>query len=61
MLASAKSAIDLPLHVLVQQYRNSDVEIAYNSPSRLGARHGLAEELPRNIAGIEALVNKAAE
>lgn len=32
-LASAKSAIDLPLKVLVRQYRNSDVEIAYNNPA----------------------------
>ena len=61
MLASPGSAIDLPLKVLVRQDQDGSVTIAYNSPAYLGARHGLPEELLKNIAGIEALVNKAAE
>ena len=61
MLASPSSAIDLPLKVLVRQDQDGSVAIAYNSPAYLGARHGLPEELLKNIAGIEALVNKAAE
>jgi uncharacterized protein (DUF302 family) len=61
MLASPSSAIDLPLKVLVRQDQDGSVTIAYNSPAYLGARHGLPEELLKNIAGIEALVNKAAE
>jgi uncharacterized protein (DUF302 family) len=61
MLASPSSAIDLPLKVLVRQDQDGSVAIAYNSPAYLGARHGLPEELLKNIAGIEALVNKAAD
>jgi uncharacterized protein (DUF302 family) len=61
MLASPRSAIDLPLKVLVRLDQDGSVEIAYNSPAYLGARHGLPEELLKNVAGIEALVNKAAD
>jgi uncharacterized protein (DUF302 family) len=61
MLASPNSAIDLPLKVLVRQNQNGNVEVIYNSPIYLQARHGLPEELLKNIAGVEALVNKAIE
>ena len=61
MLASPSSAIDLPLKVLVRQDQDGSVAIVYNSPAYLGARHKLPEELLKNIAGIEALVNKAAD
>lgn len=61
MLASPSSAIDLPLKVLVWQDLDGCVKIAYNSLAYLGARHALADELLKNIAGIEVLVNKAAE
>jgi hypothetical protein len=47
--------------VLVREDADGGVEIAYNSPAYLGERHGLPEDLLKNIAGIEALVNKAAE
>jgi uncharacterized protein (DUF302 family) len=61
MLASPSSAIDLPLKVLVRQDQDGSVEITYNSTAYLGARHGLPEELLKNIAGVEAFVNKIAE
>jgi uncharacterized protein (DUF302 family) len=61
MLASPGSAIDLPLKVLVRQDLDGNVEITYNSSAYLGNRHGLSEELLKNIAGVETLVNKAAE
>ena len=61
MLSSPSSAIDLPLKVLVRQDQDGSVAITYNSPAYLGARHGIPEELLKNILGIEALVNKAAE
>jgi uncharacterized protein (DUF302 family) len=61
MLASPGSAIDLPLKVLVRQDLDGNVEITYNSPAYLGLRHGLSEELLKNIAGVETLVNKIAE
>jgi uncharacterized protein (DUF302 family) len=61
MLSSPSSAIDLPLKVLVRQDQDGSVVITYNSPRYLGVRHGIPEELLKNILGIEALVNKAAE
>jgi uncharacterized protein (DUF302 family) len=61
MLASPGSAIDLPLKALVRQDVDGNVEITYNSSAYLGVRHGLSEELLKNIAGVETLVNKAAE
>ena len=61
MLASPSRAIDLPLKVLVRQDQDGSVEISYNSPAYLGARHDLPEELLNNIAGVQMLVNKAAE
>jgi uncharacterized protein (DUF302 family) len=61
MLASPTSAIDLPLKVLVWQDQEGGVQIAYNSPAYLGARHGLREDLLKNIAGIGTLVENAAE
>jgi uncharacterized protein (DUF302 family) len=61
MLSSPTSAIDLPLKVLVRQDQDGSVALTYNSPAYLGARHGISEELLKNILGIEALVNKAAE
>jgi uncharacterized protein (DUF302 family) len=61
MLAAPGSAIDLPLKLLVAEDDDGNVHITYNSPAYLGARHGLGEELLKNIAGIEALVNKVAE
>lgn len=61
MLASPGSAIDLPLKVLVRQSEDGGVEMVYNSPAYLGARHGLSDELLKNIAGVAILINKAAE
>lgn len=61
MVASPGSAIDLPLKVLVRQDLDGSVLMTYNSAAYIGARHGLPEDLLKNIAGIEMLVNKAAE
>jgi len=61
MIASPRSAIDLPLKILVWEDPDGNVQLTYNSPAYLGARHGLPEELLKNIAGIETLVNKVAE
>jgi uncharacterized protein (DUF302 family) len=60
MLASPSCAIDLPLKILVAQDADGHTQLTYNSPAYLGARHGLTEELLKNIAAIEILVNKAA-
>lgn len=61
MLASPSSAIDLPLKVLVRQDQDGSVVITYNSTAYFGARHGLPEELLKNIVGIETFVNRIAE
>ena len=61
MLASPISAIDLPFKVLIWQDQENNVNLTYNSLAYLGARHGLGEDLLKNIAGIETLVNRVAE
>lgn len=59
MDAAPSIAIDLPLKVLVWS-EAGQTRVAYNDPQYLGRRHGLSAELLRNIAGLGALVEKAA-
>ena len=61
MLAAPRSAIDLPLKILVSQDSQGKVLISYNSPAYLKERHGVPDDLVSNIAGIEALARAAAE
>ncbi len=58
--AAPTSAIDLPLKVLVWSNADARTHVAYNDPQYVGRRHGLSAELIRNIAGLGALVEKAA-
>jgi uncharacterized protein (DUF302 family) len=60
MLASPMIAIDLPLKILVAEDANGKRWISYNSPQYLKNRHGLSDELVKNIAIIEALAAEAA-
>jgi uncharacterized protein (DUF302 family) len=64
MLAAPRSAIDLPLKILVWEEVGEDairkVWISYNSPAYLVKRHGLPPELISNIAAIEGLAAQAA-
>jgi uncharacterized protein (DUF302 family) len=64
MLAAPRSAIDLPLKILVWEDVREDaaqkVWISYNSPAYLAKRHGLPPELISNIAAIEGLAAQAA-
>jgi uncharacterized protein (DUF302 family) len=53
-------AIDLPLKVLVWSPETGLTCVAYNEPQYLGHRHGVPQELVRNIAGFGLLVEKAA-
>jgi uncharacterized protein (DUF302 family) len=55
MLAAPRSAIDLPLKILIWQDDQEEVWISYNSPAYLQERHGLPAELLKNIAVIDAL------
>jgi uncharacterized protein (DUF302 family) len=61
MLAAPSLAIDLPLKALVAQDEKGNVWVSYNSPEYLQQRHGVPEELVKNIAGVGALVAKAVE
>ncbi|HEY6458133.1 MAG TPA: DUF302 domain-containing protein [Steroidobacteraceae bacterium] len=58
--AEPTSAIDLPLKVLVWSDADARTHVAYNDPQYVARRHGLSAELIRNIAGLGALVEKAA-
>ena len=61
MVASPTIAIDLPLKALAWEDRNGKVWLSYNEPEYHKQRHGLPEDLMKNIAGIKELVKKAAE
>lgn len=61
MLAAPRSAIDLPLKILVWEDAEGKVWISYNCPSYLQQRHGFPLELLQNIAVVETLAAKAAE
>src|SRR5262245_33141146 len=50
MLASASSALDLPLKILVWQDCKDKVWLSYNTPDYLRERHNLPQELVPNIA-----------
>jgi uncharacterized protein (DUF302 family) len=61
MVAAPSVAIDLPLKALVAEDAEGKVWVSYNSPEYLQQRHGVPEELTKNIAVVGALVAKAVE
>ena len=61
MTASPSIALDLPMKALVWEDADGKVWISYNSAAYLQARHGLPQELVRNIAVLESLAAQAAE
>jgi uncharacterized protein (DUF302 family) len=61
MVAAPSLAIDLPLKALVAEDEGGKVWISYNRPEYLQQRHGVPEELVKNIAVAGALVAKAVE
>jgi uncharacterized protein (DUF302 family) len=61
MVAAPTLAIDLPLKALVWQDEDGKVWITHNSPAYLQRRHGIREDLLKNIAGAGALIQKAVE
>jgi uncharacterized protein (DUF302 family) len=60
MLAAPSIAIDLPLKILVWQDQQGKVWVSYNGAEYLKNRHGLPEELLKNIAVVETLAANAA-
>ena len=61
MIASRSIAIDLPLKALAWQDATGRVWLSYNTPEYLKERHGLPENLVKNISAIGGLVEKAVE
>jgi len=61
MVAAPSVAIDLPLKALVSEDAAGKVWVSYNSPEYLQQRHGVPEDLTKNIAVVGALVAKAVE
>jgi uncharacterized protein (DUF302 family) len=61
MVAAPTLAIDLPLKALVAEDENGKVWVSYNSPEYLQQRHGVPQDLIKNIAGAGALIAKAVE
>jgi uncharacterized protein (DUF302 family) len=61
MVAAPTLAIDLPLKALVAEDDKGKVWVSYNSPEYLQQRHGVPEDLIKNIGGAGALVAKAVE
>lgn len=60
MLAAPSTAIDLPLKILVWEDAIGGVWVSYNSPLYLKERHGVPDELLKNIAAIEDLAKNTA-
>ena len=61
MLAAPTLAIDLPLKALVAEDDQGEVWLTYNSPEFLKERHGVPDDLIKNLAGAGALMQKAVE
>jgi uncharacterized protein (DUF302 family) len=61
MLAAPTLAIDLPLKALVAEDAQGKVSVTYNSPEYLKERHGVPEELIKNLAGAGVVIGKAVE
>jgi len=61
MVAAPTIAIDFPLKVLVSEDESGRVWLSYNSPQYLRDRHGIPDELLKNIAGIVAIVDAVAQ
>ena len=61
MVAAPSLAIDLPLKILVWEDEEGKVWLTYNSPDYLKQRHGIPDDLAKNIAGVGVLVGKAVE
>jgi len=61
MLAAPSSAIDLPLKMLVWEDEHGNTWISYNSLEYLRKRHGIPEELMKNIVVIEKLAADTGE
>jgi uncharacterized protein (DUF302 family) len=61
MVAAPSLAIDLPLKALVAEDGESKVSVTYNRPEYLQERHGVPDDLIKNLGGAGAVIAKAVE
>ncbi len=61
MVAAPSLAIDLPMKALVAEDAEGQVSVTYNAPEYLKQRHGVPEELIKNLAGAGVVIAKAVE
>jgi uncharacterized protein (DUF302 family) len=61
MVAAPSLAIDLPLKALVAEDAEGKVSVTYNDPAYLKDRHGVPDELIKNLAGAGVVIAKAVE
>ncbi len=61
MIAAPSLAIDLPLKALVAEDAAGKVTVTYNDPQYLKERHGVPEDLIKNLAGAGMVIAKAVE
>ncbi|WP_263356438.1 DUF302 domain-containing protein [Acidicapsa ligni] len=61
MLASPSAALDLPLRILVAEGENKETLLSWNAPDWLMQRHGIPDQLLKNIAVVAILAEKASE
>jgi uncharacterized protein (DUF302 family) len=61
MVAAPSLAIDLPLKALVAEDAAGKVSVTYNDPAYLKDRHGVPEELIKNLGGAGVVIAKAVE
>ncbi|HUC18911.1 MAG TPA: DUF302 domain-containing protein [Acetobacteraceae bacterium] len=65
MQAAQTAGIDLPLKVLVWQDAGGTVNLTYNDPAWIAARHALGEEAQKPLAalaaGLQSLARQATE
>jgi uncharacterized protein (DUF302 family) len=61
MVAAPSLAIDLPLKALVAEDAQGTVSVIFNTPAFLKERHGVPEELIKNLVGAGAVIEKAVE
>ena len=61
MVAAPSLAIDLPLKALVAEDVDGKASVTYTDPEYLKERHGLPEQLIKNLVGAGALIAEAVE
>ena len=61
MVPAPSLAIDLPLKALVAEDVEGKVSVTYNDPQYLKERHGMPEELIKNLAGAGVVIAQAVE